>query len=95
LVASALHEKSKRNKRPFVVFDCSAVAENLIESELFGHEKGSFTGSTEGAARFFHEIQGFEGSRYMVECLIPKSKTWRFNPRPVPTNMKWIWDYER
>lgn len=46
LVASALHEKSKRSKRPFVVFDCSAVAENLIESELFGHEKGSFTGAT-------------------------------------------------
>jgi len=46
LIASAIHEKSKRNKKPFVVFDCSAVAENLIESELFGHEKGSFTGAT-------------------------------------------------
>jgi transcriptional regulator with GAF, ATPase, and Fis domain len=46
LIAAAIHEKSKRNKRPFVVFDCSAVAENLIESELFGHEKGSFTGAT-------------------------------------------------
>jgi transcriptional regulator with GAF, ATPase, and Fis domain len=46
LIASAIHEKSKRVKKPFVVFDCSAVAENLIESELFGHEKGSFTGAT-------------------------------------------------
>ncbi|TVQ78646.1 MAG: FHA domain-containing protein [Bradymonadales bacterium] len=46
LVAAAIHEKSKRSKRPFVVFDCSSVAENLIESELFGHEKGSFTGAT-------------------------------------------------
>jgi transcriptional regulator with PAS, ATPase and Fis domain len=46
LIASAIHEKSKRNKKAFVVFDCSAVAENLIESELFGHEKGSFTGAT-------------------------------------------------
>lgn len=46
LIASAVHEKSKRVKKPFVVFDCSAVAENLIESELFGHEKGAFTGAT-------------------------------------------------
>lgn len=46
LIAHAIHEKSKRNKQPFVIFDCSAVAENLIESELFGHEKGSFTGAT-------------------------------------------------
>ncbi|HMR24593.1 MAG TPA: sigma 54-interacting transcriptional regulator [Oligoflexia bacterium] len=46
LVAKAIHDTSKRNKAPFIVFDCGAVAENLIESELFGHEKGSFTGAT-------------------------------------------------
>lgn len=45
LVAQAIHEHSQRNKNPFVVFDCSAVAPNLIESELFGHERGSFTGA--------------------------------------------------
>ena len=46
LIAKAIHANSQRAKRPFVVFDCSAVAETLIESELFGHEKGSFTGAT-------------------------------------------------
>lgn len=45
VVAKTLHEKSKRVHAPFVVFDCGAVPENLIESELFGHEKGSFTGA--------------------------------------------------
>jgi transcriptional regulator with GAF, ATPase, and Fis domain len=46
LVARAIHEHSKRAGKPFVVFDCSSVQENLIESELFGHERGSFTGAT-------------------------------------------------
>lgn len=45
LVAKAIHQSSNRNDKPFVVFDCSAVAPTLIESELFGHEKGSFTGA--------------------------------------------------
>lgn len=45
LVARAVHEHSQRKDKPFVVFDCSSVAPNLIESELFGHERGSFTGA--------------------------------------------------
>ena len=54
LVAQAVHEHSPRRNRPFVVFDCSAVAPNLIESELFGYEEGAFTGSKKGgkAGRF-------------------------------------------
>ncbi len=44
--AAAVHEKSHRRKGPFVVVDCGAVARNLIESELFGHVKGAFTGAT-------------------------------------------------
>ena len=46
LFARAIHAASKRKEGPFVAVDCSMLAANLIESELFGHEKGSFTGAT-------------------------------------------------
>jgi DNA-binding NtrC family response regulator len=57
LLAEAIHEASPRARGPFVVLDCGSIPPTLIESELFGHDKGSFTGAT--AAR----IGGFEAAR--------------------------------
>ncbi len=47
LVAKLIHKKSKRHDKPFIDVNCAAIPEDLIESELFGHEKGSFTGAIE------------------------------------------------
>ena len=65
MVAKALHANSKRHSKPFVVFDCSAVQENLIESELFGHERGSFTGATSTRQGAFEMANG--GSIFLDE----------------------------
>ena len=58
LVADALHDHSRRAGGPFVVFDCSAVAPNLVESELFGHVKGAFTGASAARAGAFERAHG-------------------------------------
>ena len=66
LIAKAIHERSNRRNKPFVAINCGALRETLLESELFRHEKGSFTGATgrkcgrlemaEGGTIFFDEI---------------------------------------
>jgi len=58
LLAQAIHNASPRQKKPFVAINCSAMAENLLESELFGHEKGAFTGATRTHKGLFQSAEG-------------------------------------
>ncbi len=57
-LAEALHEMGPRAKRPFIIFDCTAVPPALIESELFGHERGAFTGATGSRRGVFEQAHG-------------------------------------
>jgi transcriptional regulator with GAF, ATPase, and Fis domain len=58
LVARAIHEKSRRRHKPFISINCGAIPENLLESELFGHLKGAFTGATSSKAGKFELADG-------------------------------------
>ncbi|QFU00318.1 C4-dicarboxylate transport transcriptional regulatory protein DctD [Halomonas sp. THAF5a] len=58
LVARAIHERSRRSGHPFVAINCGAVPESIIESELFGHEKGAFTGAVERRIGKFEHAEG-------------------------------------
>jgi DNA-binding NtrC family response regulator len=72
LIAQAIHQSSPRSRGPFIAVHCASLSENLLESELFGHEKGSFTGATErrigrfesadGGTLFLDEIGEISGS---------------------------------
>src|SRR5947207_14320810 len=58
VMAHYVHAKSKRASRPFISVNCAAIPENLLESELFGHEKGSFTGALARRIGKFEEANG-------------------------------------
>jgi DNA-binding NtrC family response regulator len=58
LIARAIHDASNRHAKPFVTLDCSTLARELLESELFGHEKGAFTGATDRHIGRFERANG-------------------------------------
>ncbi len=58
LIARFVHEQSKRAKHPFIAINCGAIPENLIESELFGHAKGAFSGAVSSRKGVFVEAEG-------------------------------------
>ncbi len=56
VAASFIHENSQRKDKPFIVINCAAIPESLIDSELFGYEKGSFTGASQGGKKGYFEL---------------------------------------
>lgn len=65
LFAKAIHENSKRADKNFIVIDCGALSENLVESVLFGHEKGAFTGATQGSKGLISQAE--KGTLFLDE----------------------------
>lgn len=58
LFARAIHQSSPRNAKPFVAVNCGAIPQELVDAELFGHEKGAFTGATAARAGYFESADG-------------------------------------
>src|SRR3546814_2039686 len=74
LIAERLHRLSTRWDRPYVIMNCAAMPETLIESELFGHEAGAFTGATR-SEEHTSELQSLMRISYAVFCLKKKNTT--------------------
>src|SRR5437879_10539442 len=71
LVARSIHQLSARREKPFVALDCGAIPETLIESELFGYEKGAFTGADRRREGHFQLAQGGRSEEHTSELQSP------------------------
>ena len=74
LFARAIHYLSPRADRPFVPINCGALPENLVESEIFGHKRGAFTGAASDQAGLIREAEG--GTLFLdeIDCLTPQAQ---------------------
>jgi DNA-binding NtrC family response regulator len=102
LVAQTIYELSNRRRRPFLPLDCGSIPQNLIESELFGHERGSFTGATQlrrgcferagGGTLFLDEIteMPIELQVKLLRVLESGSLVRVGGDEPVPVNVRLI-----
>ena len=100
LVARAIHENSPRAKGPFVPIDCGSIPETLFESELFGHEKGAFTGAVapkpgrfevaRGGTIFLDEISNMPiGSQAKLLRILQEKKVLRLGAtKPIPVDVR-------
>jgi Nif-specific regulatory protein len=102
LVARAIHRNSERSEKPFVAINCAAIPENLLESELFGHEKGAFTGAVaqrqgkletaEGGTVFLDEIGELAGPLQgkLLRVLQEREFERIGGRRPIPLDIRLI-----
>jgi len=102
VAAQAVHRWSKRSEGPFVAVNCAALSENLLESELFGHEKGAFTGATkqrrgrlelcDGGTFFLDEVAELrpELQAKLLRVLQEKSFERVGGNRTINTDVRWI-----
>jgi two-component system nitrogen regulation response regulator GlnG len=100
LIARAIHEASPRSKAPFIPVDCGAIPETLLESELFGHERGAFTGAevqkpgkfelAQGGTLFLDEISNMPlGSQAKLLRVIQEKKVYRVGgTKPISVNVR-------
>ena len=100
LVARAIHHESRRRQRPFIAIDCGAIPETLIESELFGYEKGAFTGAerrreghfslAEGGTLFLDEVANLPAATQAKLLRVLQERTvWRVGARaPTPIDVR-------
>lgn len=100
VIARAIHQASPRSKAPFIPVDCGAIPETLLESELFGHEKGAFTGAevqkpgkfelAEGGTVFMDEISNMPlGSQAKLLRVLQEKKVYRVGgTKPINVNVR-------